>query len=44
MRSVISHLSHNKLDDFAQLYKIMFNDSIIDSDTCLGLEQLFSVK
>ena len=44
MRSVISHLSHNKLDDFAQPYKIMFNDSIIDSDTCLRHEQLFSVK
>ena len=44
MRSVISHFFHNKLDDFAQLYKIMFNDSIIDSDTCLGHEQLFSVK
>ena len=44
MRSVMSHVSHNKLDDFAQFYKIMFTDSVIASDTCLGHEQLFSEK
>ena len=44
MRSVMSHVSHNKLDDFAQFYKIVFTDSVIASDTCLGHEQLFSVK
>ena len=30
MKSVISHKSHNSLDDFAQPYKVMF------TDICLG--------
>ena len=36
MKSVISYISHNSLDDFAQLCKIMFTDSTIACDLCLG--------
>lgn len=35
MRSTVSHVSHNKFDDFAQSYKIMFTDSDTASDLCL---------
>ena len=35
MKSVISHISHNSLDNFAQLCKIMFTDSTIASDYVL---------
>ena len=36
MNSVIYHTSNNRLDDFAQLCKIMFIDSTIASDWYLG--------
>ena len=36
MKSTISHISHNSLDDFAQLCKIIFTDSTIASDLCIG--------
>ena len=32
MKSVFSHISHNTLDDFVQLFNIMFTDSTIASD------------
>ena len=36
MKSIISHISHNTLDDFAQLFKIMFTDSTIATVYDLG--------
>ena len=36
MKSAISHISHNSLDNFAQLCKIIFTDSTIASDLCIG--------
>ena len=35
MKSMISHISYNSLDNFAQLCKIMFTDSTIASDYVL---------
>ena len=36
MKSIISHISHNRLDNFAQLRKIVLTDSTKASDLCLG--------
>ena len=36
LKSVIFHIPHNSLDDFAQLCKILFTDSTIASYLFLG--------
>lgn len=36
MKSVVTHISHNSLDNFPQLCKGLFTDSTITSDLCLG--------
>ena len=40
MKSVISHIFHNSSADFAQICKIMFTDSTIAFDLCLGRTKL----